>query len=139
MGKLARGLKVTADALIVNCTNEDWDAIVLPGGTVGAETLRDNKVLTELLKKHVSEGKLTAAVCASPAVVLQHHGLLKGSATCYPAQQHMEEIADWKDEKVVVNGNIITGQGAGCSMQFALKVVEALYGEEKADEIAWEL
>merc|ERR1712232_862289 len=139
MGKLGRGLKVQADALIHKCVDEHWDAIILPGGMPGAKSLRFSEDLMDILFMHASEGKLIGAICASPAVVLQYHGLLNGVATSHPAPRFTEDIDEWTDEKVVVNGNIITSQGPGTSLQFALKIVEALWDKKRADRIAREL
>jgi len=51
-------------------------------------------------------------------------------------KEAVQASSSWEDSTVVVEGNIITSQGPGTSLQFALKMVEALYGEEKAKEIA---
>jgi protein deglycase len=52
----------------------------------GAERLRDSATLKELLAAQLEKGKLTTAICASPAVVLETQGLLKGKkATAHPA------------------------------------------------------
>eukprot|EP00927_Polykrikos_kofoidii_P015984 TRINITY_DN1716_c0_g1_i1.p1 TRINITY_DN1716_c0_g1~~TRINITY_DN1716_c0_g1_i1.p1 ORF type:complete len:217 (-),score=43.08 TRINITY_DN1716_c0_g1_i1:126-689(-) len=134
--RMSRGLKILADCLIEDVKSQEWDAIALPGGMPGATTLRDCAVLTEMLKGHAAAQKLTAAVCASPAVVLATHGLLPSNATCYPAPKFKEVLPEWKDAQVVVDGHIITSQGPGTSLQFALKIVEMLYGEEKAGELA---
>ena len=81
----SRGVKIIADALISECIDETYDLIVLPGGLPGAENLRDSIELTNMLKKQADSDRLYAAICASPAYILQQHGLLKGRrATCYP-------------------------------------------------------
>jgi len=137
--RMSRGLKVVADCSIEECKGEDWDAIACPGGMPGAERLRDSATLTELLKSQAAAGKLTTSVCAAPAVIFATHGILPSKATCYPAPAFKEAVqasSSWEDSTVVVEGNIITSQGPGTSLQFALKMVEALYGEEKAKEIA---
>lgn len=135
--KLSRGLKVVADKLIGDCADEAWDAIVMPGGMPGAEHLRDSEVLKTMLAKQNAETKMVAAVCATPAVVLNTHGLLGESATCYPAPKFKDALGSIRsDAPVVVCKNVITSQGPGTSLQFALKVVEVLIGEEKAKEIA---
>ena len=123
--RLARGLKLTADCSIDDCASAEWDAIACPGGMPGAENLRDSATLTALLKKQASAGKLTAAVCASPAVIFATHGILNGPATCYPAPQFKEKIDGWTDAQAVVDGHILTSQGPGTSLQFALAIVEA--------------
>ncbi|CAE7381054.1 DJ1B, partial [Symbiodinium sp. KB8] len=135
--RMSRGLKVVADTSIEECADQPWDVIALPGGMPGAEHLRDSQVLVDLLKAQKESGRVTAAVCASPAVVFAHHGIVKDAATCYPAPQFKELVgAGWKDAKAVVDGNVITSQGPGTSLQFALKIVEQLYGKDKAEELA---
>jgi len=135
--KMSRGLKIVADKLIDECADQSWDAIVLPGGMPGAEHLRDSSVLKSLMEKQNGENKTIAAVCASPAVVFAAHGLLPESATCYPAPKFKEILGSMRsDDPVVVSKNVITSQGPGTSLQFALKIVEALCGEAKAKEIA---
>ena len=137
--RMSRGLKVVADCSIDECAGQEWDAIACPGGMPGAERLRDSATLKELLVAQSAAGKLTAAVCASPAVIFASHGLLPSKATCYPAPAFKEAVdaaSSWQEASAVVEGHIITSQGPGTSLQFALKLVEKLYGEDKAREIA---
>ena len=72
----SRGMKMVADARISDCVNQTYDCIALPGGMPGAEHLRDSAPLIEKLKQQKQAGRLYGAICASPAVVLQPHGLL---------------------------------------------------------------
>jgi 4-methyl-5(b-hydroxyethyl)-thiazole monophosphate biosynthesis len=131
----SRGVKLEADALISECADNIYDLIALPGGMPGAEHLRDSKELTELLKAQVESGRYYAAICASPAVVLQHHGLLENKkATCYPSM--LSQLSEVVDGKVAVDGNCITSQGPGTALQFALKLVELLFGQDKSQEVA---
>jgi len=138
--KMSRGLKILADCSITECTGKHWDAIALPGGMPGAERLRDCVPLVTMLKEQVAASRLIAAVCASPAVVLASHDLLPERATCYPAPQFKKALPNgWIDASAIADGQVITSQGPGTSLQFALKIVERLYGEEKADELAAQL
>lgn len=74
------------------------------------------------------------------AVVLASKGLLPdGAATCYPAPGFREKIMTESDDAVVVTENVITSQGPGTSLKFALQLGEILYGKEKADEIAGQM
>ncbi len=125
-----------ADVTIEDAAKEDWDLIALPGGMPGANHLRDCNTLTNLLKKQQEKKKLYGAMCASPAVVLATHGLLSAGATCYPAKPFREVIPDASDEKVVVQDNVVTSQGPGTSLLFALSLGEQLYGKEAADQVA---
>ena len=133
----SRGVKLVADHLISDCTDVTYDLIALPGGIPGAEHLRDSKELALLLKRQQQEGRLYAAICASPVVVLQHHGLLgQCQATCHPAFAHQLHNTDALESRVVVDGACITSRGAGTALEFALRLVELLYGKEKSDEVS---
>ncbi|MCF7858815.1 MAG: DJ-1/PfpI family protein [Candidatus Cloacimonetes bacterium] len=130
------GVKIIADKLIRECVNEEYDLIVLPGGLPGAEHLRDSEILTDLLKKQALEGKLYAAICASPVVVLQYHGLLKGKkATVNPALSDKLKNKNKVNERVVVDKNCITSRARGTVIEFSIKLIELLYDKQKADKI----
>jgi 4-methyl-5(b-hydroxyethyl)-thiazole monophosphate biosynthesis len=133
----SRGVKLVADQLIDECMDETYDLVVLPGGMPGAEHLRDSKELERILKDQRDKGRLYGAICAAPAVVLKHHGLLnQRQATCHPSfVSHLENI-DMVDARVVVDGTCVTSRGPGTALEFALKLVELLYGEDKAKEVA---
>jgi len=116
--------RIIADKLISDCTEDDWDMIVLPGGNPGSNHLRDSKELTQLLKRQAADGKYYAAICAAPVVVLQHHGLLKGKkATANPGFASHLENKESMQERVVVDGNCITSQGPGTALEFAIELV----------------
>ena len=133
----ARGMKLVADKFMSECVKNTYDLIVLPGGMPGAENLRDSKELVEMLKWQQQNGKLYAAICASPAVVLQHHGLLKGrKATAYPSFAGLLENSEEIDSRVVVDGNCITSRSPGTAIEFSLTLVKILYGEQTATEVA---
>ena len=135
--KASRQVNLTADKLIADCANDQFDLIALPGGLPGAEHLRDCDTLTAMLKKQNAQGKLYAAICASPAVVLLHHGLLDSkTATCYPALFEKLPANIATNKRVVVADNCITSQGPGTAIEFALKLVELLCNKATADNIA---
>lgn len=135
--RAAHGVGLVADRLLTECTKESFDLVVLPGGMPGADHLRDSVPLVELLKRQKDQNKLYAAICASPAVVFKTHGLLEGKkATCYPAFAERLGSSVFSDRHVVVDGNCITSQGPGTAMEFALALVESLFGKTKRDEVA---
>jgi 4-methyl-5(b-hydroxyethyl)-thiazole monophosphate biosynthesis len=132
----SRGVNLVADALITDCAGETFDLIALPGGMPGAEHLRDSEILTALLKQQYSAGRLYAAICAAPVVVLQYHGLLSGRrATCFPSFASQLHNAEAADERVVVAGTCITSRGPGTAIEFALTLIALLYNREKVQEI----
>ena len=131
----SRGVKISADTLIKDCTGRRFDLIALPGGMPGAENLSKCDELIAMLKEQKKSGRLYAAICASPAVVFQRHGLIDDvKATCYPSM--LEDLAHGVNSPVVVDSNCITSQGPGTATLFALKLVELLFDSEKRDEVA---
>ena len=132
----SRGVRLVADRLISDCS-DIYDLIALPGGMSGAERLRDSVELETMLKLQKQEGRLYAAICASPAVVFQHHGLLdQRRVTCHPGFVHLLQNVEAVDSRVVVDGKCVTSRGPGTALEFALKLVELLYGVNKAREVA---
>ncbi|MFQ5560033.1 MAG: DJ-1 family glyoxalase III [Thermodesulfobacteriota bacterium] len=133
----SRGVRLVADTLLADCTDTTYDLIALPGGMPGAEHLRDSEELVAMLKRQKGEGKLYGAICASPAVVFQHHNLLEQCrATTHPGFVDRLKNRDAVESRVVVDGNCITSRGPGTAIEFALKLVELLYSEQKAGEVA---
>jgi 4-methyl-5(b-hydroxyethyl)-thiazole monophosphate biosynthesis len=131
----SRGVNLVADEVISECVGNTYDLIALPGGMPGAEHLRDSKELADMLKAQAASGRLYAAICASPAVALKPHGLLKDKkATCYPSL--LSELDNAEEAKVVIDGNCITSQGPATALEFALKLVELLFDKQKSQEIA---
>ena len=133
----SRGVKLVADKLMSECVDETYDLVVLPGGMPGAEHLRNSKELESILTSQKDQGRLYGAICAAPAVVFQHHGLLdQRQATCHPNFVNYLKKMDSVESRVVVDGNCVTSRGPGTALEFALKLVELLYGEDKAREVA---
>ncbi|PIE74649.1 MAG: DJ-1 family protein [Deltaproteobacteria bacterium] len=125
----SHNILVTADMLLSDCAGNTYDAIILPGGLEGSENLRDSAQVVDMLKKQNQDNKLYGAICAAPALVLEHHGLLEDKkATCFPAMLGQLPEDKRQDEPVVVSKNCVTGRGAGHSVSFALALLEELAG-----------
>lgn len=126
----SHGIKIITDKRLAEIEEDEYDAIVLPGGDPGYKNLAKTSKIIEILKKMNSKGKLIAAICASPSI-LAKAGLLEGKrATIYPGME--KELPYPRGDRVVIDGNTITSQGPGTAIEFALAIVEALVGKEKA-------
>lgn len=111
------------------------DMVVLPGGLPGTTYLGENRIVREQCISF-AKNKYVAAICAAPSV-LASLGLLEGkNATCHTAFESKMAGAIVTKESVAVTENIITGQGLGAGILFALKLVETLVDKETADKIA---
>jgi 4-methyl-5(b-hydroxyethyl)-thiazole monophosphate biosynthesis len=130
----ANGIKIVADSDFIDEVLEDYDAIVLPGGSEGAKRFSAHGGLCDALETFNHNENLIAAICASPAVVFAPLGFLdKKKATGYPSLA--SAVKHYQNEKVVVDGNIVTSQGPGTAMPFALKLVEILAGAKMANDV----
>ena len=105
-------------------------AVVLPGGMPGAANLAQHPDVQSLIKQVASAGKYTAAICAGP-IALAAAGVLRGrTATCYPGVQDKLDGATFIEERIVVDGPVITSRGPGTAMELALTLVGLLVGGE---------
>ena len=131
----ARGVKLMPDTTMDKISAGDFDVVVLPGGYPGFENLGQDERVLNLVREMDKASKYVAAICGAPSV-LSKAGILKGKkATIYPAVKEMLTDAQYVDERVVVDGKLITSQGPGTAMEFSMKLVEVLVGKEKMAEV----
>jgi len=114
-----------------------FDAIILPGGLMGAEAFRDAVEIGELLKEQEKGGRLVAAICAAPIALHKHEVFVGKSLTSYPSKKDVfaDGKYNYKEDRVVIDGNLITSRGPGTSLEFSLAIAAYLVGQEKADEV----
>jgi 4-methyl-5(b-hydroxyethyl)-thiazole monophosphate biosynthesis len=138
--KAAYGSTILPTAHLSEVENQLFDALIFPGGRVNAQGLAADRRVVEIIHRHQQAGKLIAAICAAPSHVLgEAAGILKGKrATGDPGfnDRLAASGATVTGERVTVDGNIITGDGPGAAMLFALQVTEYLAGREIADTYA---
>ena len=128
-----QGVKIAADTLLEKVSGL-FDALVLPGGP-GFKTLLESDVVLQTVRGFYRDGILCCAICAAPKV-LSEAGVLSGKTyTCYPGINRDIADANYVEREVVRDKNIITSAGPGTAIRFSLAIIEALAGEEKANEI----
>ena len=130
-------IHVKADRLFEDVRFDDADLLVLPGGMPGTLHLAGHAGLCDLLKdKEADKHVLIGAICAAPTV-LGGLGLLKDKkATCFPGMEDQLKCARHSVKKVVKDERIITSRGLGTAVPFALRLIEDLEGEERAQDVA---
>ncbi|XP_043714313.1 protein DJ-1 homolog C isoform X2 [Telopea speciosissima] len=130
------GTRLVADASISTCLDQDFDLIALPGGMPGSARLRDCEILRKITSNQAEKKRLYGAICAAPAVTLLPWGLLKRKqTTCHPA--FMDKLPTFWAVKsnIQVSGELTTSRGPGTAFEFALSLVEQLFGETVAKEV----
>ncbi|CAM0142007.1 unnamed protein product [Umbelopsis sp. WA50703] len=108
----SRGVKILPDVEVehvgVSWNEDDYDAIVIPGGAGGAKILAENAQVTKLVSSFYEKQKVVAFICAAYR---------------------------YSEDRVVVDQNVITSRGPGTAFLFALTIVEKLVGKEVVDKI----
>lgn len=131
----AHGIAVTPDCPIDGIDTSSIRMVVLPGGMPGATTLRDDSRVVRLLRTCAEKGAFTAAICAAP-IALAKAGLHKGRRmTSYPGFGKELDGATYVEERVVVDGKVVTSRGPGTALEFALALVRLLKDEKAASEL----
>lgn len=134
--KSAHGIVMMADTLFCEASEEEYEAIVLPGGGEGTENLKRSSAVIERLRRQAQEGGLLAAICAAPTV-LEAAGVVPPGVqmTCYPSCQ-MDLDRPWTPAPVVHDANFLTGQAPGTATLFSLVLLQILEGEASARKVA---
>ena len=115
---------------------EAVDMLVLPGGLGGVEVLQGDRHVQALIQHCYDEGRWLAAICAAPTILANLGFLDRRRAVCYPGMEElMGSAVVQKGAPVVADGHIITGEAAGSSFPFGLKLVEVLKGAEAARQV----
>ena len=132
----ARGLPIQAERSL-DRVRGDFYALILPGGGDGARNLAASAKVRSLILEMFQAGKWVCAICAAPVLVLSPTGILDGkSATCYRGMESgFGKSVKYAGQKVVVDGNVITSQGPGTAVDFALAVIEKLCGKKESDRV----
>ena len=127
----SRGVKIVPDCEIEQADSKDCDMIILPGGQPGTTNLQNNDRVKQIICEMNEAGKTIAAICAAP-LILQSAGILKGRVvTCHPSVRDQLHEVELSESRVEVDGNLITSQSPGTAMEFALKLIEVLFGKER--------
>ena len=136
--KGATGQTLVADSLISEINADDADWIIIPGGDPGAQNLAANSELKQIVLNHFRKNGRIASICAGPAVVLAPLGVLKGKkATCYPGLGDAINSNGGKyvEQTVVIEPGLITSEGPGTTLPFAIEIIRATKGNQVAESI----
>jgi len=126
----SHGIKIVADE-IFDKSNDNFDAVILPGGPGHQNLMNDGGVL-ELVKNFYKSNKLCCAICAAPKVFDKAGILANKNYTCFPSVEKEIKNGNYLDEAFVLDKNIITSKAAGTSIDFSFAVIKELLGEAAA-------
>jgi protease I len=100
------------DRVVAEASVDDYDALVLPGGVANPDALRLNADAVAFVQAFVASGKPVAAICHAPWALVEADVVRGRRLTSWPSLQTdlRNAGADWTDEEVVVDGNLITSR-----------------------------
>ena len=132
----SHGIPVIADTTLEELDRDTVDMLMLPGGLGGVEAISSNVHAQALIQYCYDHGRWLAAICAAPTILANLGMLDRRRAVCYPGMEDlMGSAVVQKGSPVVVDGHIITGEAAGSSFPFGLKLVEILKGASAAEQV----
>jgi 4-methyl-5(b-hydroxyethyl)-thiazole monophosphate biosynthesis len=135
----AHGMTLVPDAALADVDVAKVDVLVLPGGQPGTKNLAADPRVLDLVRKLHAKERVTAAICAAPTV-LQAAGITQGvELTAHPSVRRELEQGGARfveAPRVVRSGSIVTSQGPGTAIEFALALVAELVGAERSRELA---
>jgi protein deglycase len=126
----ANGVTVQANIDINICSSYDYDMIVLPGGSRGTSRLAQSEKVQSLLKEFKANDLWIGAICAAP-LALHKAGVLSHNYTCFPSVEEQIRLDGYtKEQKVVIDGKVMTSRGPATAICFGLEIVKTLVGIE---------
>lgn len=131
--KGATGQLVIADMTITDLKPELIDWLILPGADIDQPAVNPSESIQKIIKSHWDNGGKIAAICAAPALILGPLGIINGKeATGYPflKDEFNRHGGIYSDRHTVSNGRLITSNGPGTTLEFALAIVRETQGKE---------
>ena len=116
------------DAEVASASVDDYDALVLPGGVANPDALRLDADAVAFVKAFVDSGRPVAAICHAPWTLIEADVVRGKRITSWPSLQTdlRNAGADWVDEQVVTDGNLITSRNPDDLPAFIGALLEAV-------------
>ncbi|MFN0219620.1 MAG: type 1 glutamine amidotransferase domain-containing protein, partial [Hyphomicrobium sp.] len=120
------GNAVPVDAELSDVSTSFYDALVLPGGQMNPDTLRQTPEVLELIKSFIAEGKVVAAICHAPWLLIEANAVRGRKATSYGSikTDMINAGANWVDEPVVADQGIVTSRNPNDLDAFVAKIID---------------
>lgn len=128
---------ITVDGLVAHASVTDYDALLLPGGTVNPDQLRVDPDAVSFVREFVESGKPVAAICHGPWTLIEA-GVVEGrTLTSFPSIRTdlRNAGADVVDQAVVVDGNLITSRSPDDLPAFCDTIVAKFAGNSTQEEV----
>jgi protease I len=114
------------DAKLEMVNPEDYQALLLPGGVMNPDKLRTIKKAVDFVKHFFDQNKPIAAICHGPWTLIETKQIANRNVTSYHSLKTdlQNAGANWYDQEVVVDGNLVTSRHPGDLPAFIAKMIE---------------
>ncbi|WP_297407128.1 DJ-1 family glyoxalase III [uncultured Cetobacterium sp.] len=127
----AQKVKIIADTTIEKVNFGEGDAVILPGGSPGYINLRENQIVIDIVKEYLDSDKIVGAICGAPTVLGVNNLINDYKFTCHSSVIDEMNSNNYIDEDIVEDRNLITGVGAGRSLDFGFALAKRFVSDDK--------
>ncbi|MPT22690.1 MAG: DJ-1/PfpI/YhbO family deglycase/protease, partial [Starkeya sp.] len=122
------GESVEADTALGAVKPQDYDALVIPGGQINPDLLRVNKEAMSIVRAFLDSGKVVAAICHGPWLLVEADAVRGRTVTSYASIRTDVKNAggNWVDREVAVDKGIITSRSPADLKAFVAKIIEEI-------------
>lgn len=120
------GDSVPVDLTVDDVRHDEFDALVIPGGQINPDILRAEPKAVDIVRNFIKSGKVVAAICHGPWLLVEADALRGRKATSYHSIKTdvKNAGATWEDKEVVTDNGIITSRSPQDLKAFVAKIVE---------------
>jgi len=122
------GIEVDVDKKLSDVSPDEYDALMLPGGVLNPDKLRQNVEAVAFVATFLEDGKPVAAICHGPQMLIETDMIYGRRLTSYPSLQTdlKNAGAEWLDEEVVVDNGLVTSRRPADLDAFNKKMIEEI-------------
>jgi protease I len=130
------GETFTVEKTFSEVTADEYDGLVIPGGTVGADNLRAEQDAVNFIRSFFEQAKPVGVICHGPWTLVEADVVNGRTLTSYPTLQTdiLNAGGNWVDEEVVVDQGLVTSRNPDDLPAFCAKVVEEIAEGKHAEQ-----